>query len=324
MKLVKGEGSMMQQAFKFPRLILPVLAAGIMLSAAPALAQYSQEAVHQYNQGIEAYSQQHTAEAIKHFSKAVQIDPGYGDAYYNMGSIYYQNKQFAEAADMFQKSVRMSPADSQAKYNLALTLEKLQRYDEAVGVLGKIPAGDPKYSQARMKMDELRPALKPQSAGAEKPALVKPAATPTVQKPLVPTKPAAVPASPKLNAQAFSKGYDGPTGIAIGPGGFMYVANYSKNTIYRVGAGGEKTIFAQGEGLKGPIGLIYNPKANELYVANYLLGNVSRINGTGKVSILVGGLNKPYNLFLDTVNNTLYISEQDPANQISRVALPTP
>jgi tetratricopeptide (TPR) repeat protein len=321
---------MMQKAFqiqgsKIQRLILPMLAAGVMLSATPALAQYSQEAVHQYNQGIEAYSQGHTAEALKHFNKAVQVDPGYGDAYYNMGSIYYQSKQYAEASDMFHKSVRMSPTDSQAKYNLALTLEKLQRYDEAVSVLGKIPATDPKYSQARMKMDELRPALKPQSTGATTPALVKPAPATSMadkQKPLVnPAKPA-TPASPKLATQLFSKGYDGPTGIAIGPGGFMYVANYSKNTIYRVGAGGEKTIFAQGEGLKGPIGLIYNPKVNELYVANYLLGNVSRINATGKVSALVSGLNKPYNLFLDTVNNTLYISEQDPANQISRVMLP--
>jgi tetratricopeptide (TPR) repeat protein len=318
----------MQQAFKFqrklPKFMLPMLAAGILLSATPALAQLSQEAIRNYNQGIESYSQGHTTEALKHFNKAVQLDPGYGDAYYNMGSIYYQSKQYAEAAEMFQKSVRMSPTDGQAKYNLALTLEKMQRYDDAVSILGKIPASDPKYAQARIKMDELRPGLKPQkgqSAGATPAA--KPAAP--AQKPLIsqPTKPAA-PAAAKLATQVFSKGYDGPTGIAIGPGGFMYVANYSKNTIYRVGAGGEKTIFAQGEGLKGPIGLIFNPKANDLYVANYLLGTVSRINEAGKVTSLVTGLNKPYNLFLDTVNNTLYISEQDPANQISRVVLPTP
>ena len=321
----------MQKAFKLPfkfqQAILPILSAAsvaIVLSTSPALAQYSPEAARQYNQGIESYSQGHPSDALKHFNKAVQIDPSYGDAYYNMGSIYYQNKQYSEASDMFQKAVRMTPNDGQAKYNLALTFEKLQRNEEAVAILGKIPASDPKYAQARMKMDELRPTLKPQSAAATQPALVKTPTTPsTAQKPLVsPAKPATAPASTKLTAQAFSKGYDGPTGIAIGPGGFMYVANYSKNIIYRVGAGGEKTVFAQGEGLKGPIGLIYHGKANELYVANYLLGSVSRINSAGKVSTLVSGLNKPYNLFLDTVNNTLYISEQDPANQISRVALP--
>jgi len=314
----------MYHAHKFPftvhhwgiqKYLLPLLVTGFMLSApATALAQSSPEAVHNYNQGIEAYSQGHTADALKHFNKAVQLEPGYADAYYNMGSIYYQNKQYTEAADMFQKAAKMNPTDGQAKYNQALSLEKLQRYEEAVNVLNKIPSTDPKYAQARMKIDEIRPTLKPQTAN-------KPAASAT-EKPKPSSSGAA--GAGKLATQVFSKGYDGPTGIAIGPGGFMYVANYSKNTIYRVGAGGEKTIFAQGEGLKGPIGLTYNAKTNELYIANYLLGTVARINAAGKISTLVSGLNKPYNLFLDTVNNVLYISEQDPANQISRVMLATP
>jgi tetratricopeptide (TPR) repeat protein len=309
----------MENAVQFPlnlipqslkQATLPLLAAGLMLSAAPALAQNSPEAIRSYNQGIEAYSQGHNAEALKFFAKAVQTDPGYGDAYYNMGSIYYQNQQYTDAASMFQKAVKISPNDGQAKYNLALSLEKLKRYDEAVAVLSKIPSTDPRYAQARMKIDEL-PTLKPHNTSVvnTKPA---PGATP------------AKPAATKLSTQVFSKGYDGPTGIAIGPGGFMYVANYSKNTIYKVGASGEKSVFAQGEGIKGPIGLIYNGKANELYVANYLMGSVARINASGKASTLVSGLNKPYNLFLDTINNVLYISEQDPANQISRVMLPTP
>ena len=103
----------------------------------------------------------------------------------------------------------------------------------------------------------------------------------------------------------------------------MYVANYSKNLLYRVGAGGEKTVFVQNEGLiKGPIGLAFNPKSNEIYVANYLLNNVVRVDAKGKASVLVSGLNKPYNLFMDTVNNALFISEQDPANLVSRVVLP--
>jgi DNA-binding beta-propeller fold protein YncE len=101
----------------------------------------------------------------------------------------------------------------------------------------------------------------------------------------------------------------------------MYVANYSKNLIYRVGANGDKTVFTQGDTLKGPIGLVYNAKSNELYAANYLQNNIVRINSTGKASVLVSGLNKPYNLFLDSVNNVLYVSEQE-NNVISRIALP--
>lgn len=296
-----------------------LLATSLLFSALPqtAQAQTSPEAIRSYNDGIEAYNHGDVPGALRRFDRAVQIDPNYAAAYYNMGSIYYQLKQYGDAADMFQKAVNLSPTDSQAKYNLALSLEKLSHNQEAVRVLQQIPVNDPKYPQAKAKIDDLSPPLKTASQNKPAASTAKPA-----QKPSTPLVQPAKPAANKLSAQAFSKGYDGPTGIAIGPGGYMYVANYSKNQIYRVGAGGEKSVFAQGEGIKGPIGLAFNPKTNELYVANYLLNSVSRINASGKVSTLVSSLNKPYNLFMDTVNNVLYVSEQDPANQISKIALP--
>lgn len=306
--------------------LLSGLMAGSLWLQPIGLAQASNnlEAIQNYNQGIEAYNQGRVNDALNKFTRATQIDPAYGDAYYNMGSIYYQLKRFPDAADMFQKSVNLAPADSNAKYNLALCLEKLSRNEEAINILSQIPASDPKYAQARVKLNELRPDLKPQNtpAAASKPAATtpanKPATTTTAAKPAAST----TPATGKATVKVFSKGYEGPTGITIGPGGFMYVANYSKNIIYRVGASGEKTVFSSGEGIKGPIGLTYNPKTNELYVANYLLNNVARINANGKSSVLIGGLNKPYNLFMDTVNNAVFVSEQDPANIISRIALP--
>lgn len=315
--------------------LLSGLMAGSLWLQPAGMAQTSNnlEAIQNYNQGIEAYNQGRVNDALGKFTRATQIDPAYGDAYYNMGSIYYQLKRFPDAADMFQKSVNLAPTDGNAKYNLALCLEKLNRNEEAINILSQIPASDAKYAQARVKLNELRPELKPQNtpatatkpasapATANKPATTanKPATTaPSTSKPAT----AATPAAGKATVKVFSKGYEGPTGITIGPGGFMYVANYSKNIIYRVGASGEKTVFSSGEGIKGPIGLTYNPKTNELYVANYLLNNVARINANGKTSVLIGGLNKPYNLFMDTVNNAVFVSEQDPANIISRIALP--
>jgi tetratricopeptide (TPR) repeat protein len=321
-----------------PRHLRLILLSGLMAGSLwlqpteTAQASNNLEAIQNYNQGIEAYNQGRVNDALGKFTRATQIDPAYGDAYYNMGSIYYQLKRFPDAADMFQKAVNLAPADSNAKYNLALCLEKLNRSEEAINILSQIPASDPKYAQARVKLNELRPELKPQNtpATATKPASApatanKPTATPAASKPAAPsaTKPAAAASTAsKATVKVFSKGYEGPTGITIGPGGFMYVANYSKNIIYRVGASGEKTVFSSGEGIKGPIGLTYNPKTNELYVANYLLNNVARINANGKTSVLIGGLNKPYNLFMDTVNNAVFVSEQDPANVISRIALP--
>ncbi len=294
-----------------------LLAAGLCLGASltpAAQAQTSPDAIRNYNDGIEAYNHGDIAGALRKFDRAVQVDPNYAAAYYNMGSIYYQSKQYADAADMFQKAVTLSPTDTQAKYNLALSLEKLSHNQEAINVLKQIPVNDSKYPQAKAKIAELSP-VKANPAKIEPEKKTPSASNGKQPAPLVKS-------TAKLASQSFSKGYDGPTGITIGPGGYMYVANYSKNLIYRVGAGGEKSIFAQGDGLKGPIGLTFNPKTNELYVANYLLNNVASVNASGKVSTLVSGLNKPYNLFLDTINNALYISEQDPANRISKVALP--
>lgn len=314
----------MRIAFHFHRLLGSLLG-GLLVSllwfppAAMAQTSTNPEAIQNYNQGIEAYNQGRTNDALNKFIRATQVDPAYGDAYYNLGSMYYQLKRFPDAADMFQKSVNLSPNDHHAKYNLALSLEKLNRNEEAVNILSQIPASDPQYPQAKVKLNELRPALKPHSTPA---AATKPAPSNTAVKPAPATTTTAKPAAGKVSVNVFSKGYDGPTGITIGPGGFMYVANYSKNLIYRVGAGGEKTVFCSGESVKGPIGLTYNPKTNELYVANYLLNNVAKINAAGKASVLIGNLNKPYNLFMDTVNNALFVSEQDPANLISRIALP--
>lgn len=271
------------------------------------------EAIRSYNQAMEAHNQGRAQDALRFFNQAVSLDPTYSDAYYNMGSIHYQLKQYPQARDMFQRSVSINPADSQAKYNLALALEKMQRYDEAVGVLQQIFPNDKQYSQARAKIDTLRAAQQQATSPA--------ASTVTSGTPAIAQTPVVQPTTAsKPVVQTFSQGHDGPTGLAIGPGGFMYVANYSKNAIYRVGANGDKAIFAQGEHIRGPIGLVYNPRSNELYVANYLLNNIVRVDSQGKTSVLASGVGKPYNLFLDTLNSTLYITEQE-GNIISRVGL---
>lgn len=284
----------------------------------PAMAQ-STEAINAYNQGIQAYNQGITDQALKHFRKATDLYPQYTDAFYNMGSIHYQAGRYGEAKAAFQRTVDLNPTDNQAKYNLGLTLEKLHDYEGAVRIFSQVPVNDKKYPQARQKADQIqamlaqaqpKPQPKPQSTTTGVPGGSNPQGGYSIMDP-----------APKLSVQTFAKGFAGPTGMTIGPGGFMYVANYSKNAIYKVGAGGEKVMFAEGESLNGPIGLVYNAKANEMYVANYLKNNVIRISQEGKMSVMASGLNKPYNLYLDTMNNVLYVSEQE-TNTVSKIDLP--
>jgi tetratricopeptide (TPR) repeat protein len=298
-------------------------------------AQTPPDAIYNYNAGIQLYNQGKSGEAIQKFQQATAMDPQYAAAYYNMGSIYYQMAQYDNATNMFKKAVSLSPQDHQARYNLALCYEKQKSYSEALNALSLIPSSDSLSAKVRQKASEIQR----QKDAATATKTIKPAEVATKTTKI--TQPAKTATSVTTNATSsassssaaggkshtitriiFSRGYDGPTGIAIGPGGFMYVANYLENAIYRVGANGDKTLFVkESQGIKGPIGMAYNPKANELYVANYLNGNVVKISSDAKASVLMYGLTQPYNLFFDDVNNTLYVSEQK-SNIISKITLP--
>ena len=272
----------------------------LILATSPAMAA-SSTAVRYYNRGIDAYAQGETVKALEYFQKAVERDDQYADAYYNLGSLHYQMGTYTQARDAFGRTIELNPGDIHARYNMGLTLEKLGQHEEAVKYFMQVP-------NAKEKIDQLKPYLQKTAATNLQPA------TTAVQKPATATGPV------KVSVDTFARGFFGPTGMTIGPGGFMYVANYSKNAIYKVGADGEKVLFAQGEHLQGPIGLTYDTQTGDMYVANYLKNNVARVNPAGDVSVLTGGLKKPYNLFLDATNHVLYVSEQE-SNTISRIQL---
>ena len=311
-----------------------------LLLAAPAIAE-SPEATKFYNQGIDAYTQGNVPSALKLFEQAAKIDPSYADAHYNIGSIHYQNNNYDMAEMAFRNAVKYNPTDFQAKYNLALSLEQKKNYKEALSLYREIPATDLKFQRAQEKTKEISNYL---SGGTPQSTAQAQANQPTSQTVYQSQQPGNTAANPVTQQQAdaqrmsqlaqgdpataaimrevqtFSRGFFGPTGMTIGPGGFLFVANYSKHSIYKVGANGEKEVFIQGSGLQGPVGLTYNPRTKDLYVANYLKNTVSRITSKGEVNTLASGLKKPYNLFLDTMNNVLYVSEQE-TNTVSKIQL---
>lgn len=303
-------------------LILPGMLAGLaaVAIALPADAK-NPEAYRHYNLGIQAYNQGNLNEAVREFQRATQADPNYANAYFNLGSLYYQTGRFENAREAFERAMALDPLDSSTKYNLALTLEKLRQYDRALMILSRIPPGDPKGTLAQAKINELRsmmPKTIPGDSGKQ-PAITQPQqpANP-LQTPEVTQTPQIDPA--KLTLETFSKGYSGPTGMTFGPGGFLYVSSFTDNLIYKVGADGNKVVFARGDQIKGPMDIVYNDKTNELYVVNYHLNTVARVNPSGAVSVLTSGLKKPYNLLLDTQNNILYVSEQE-NNSVARIKL---
>jgi hypothetical protein len=314
--------------------LMSALLSVLLFSACPVLAQpaTTPDAARLSQMGYQAWSQGKTQQAIELFQQAVQVNPNYSEAYYNLGAAYYSNKQYPPALDAFQRATQLNPADNQARYYLGLTLDKLNRSADAVAELERIPASDAQYNKAQARLLDLRGKLgqqqtsarpaataaaatsKPTTSATQSPQANRPATTP----PQAVNKPAPSAAPPKVDVLA--RDLAGPTGMAIGPGGLLYVANYSKNAIVKVLPSGQKSVLVENQGLSGPIGLVIDPNSGNLYVANYLKNNIARVTPAGKVTIVASGLNKPYNLLFDPLSNTLFVTEQE-TNTVSRIRL---
>ncbi len=78
----------------------------------------------------------------------------------------------------------------------------------------------------------------------------------------------------------------GPTGVAVGPDGALYLADPQFRRVFRVGADGRITTFAR-EGLNAPSGLAFDSAGN-LYVSDTGSNLVMVIDRTGRMRTLAG------------------------------------
>lgn len=70
-------------------------------------------------------------DAIQHFSRATQLDAGFGDAYLGLGSALLSAKRFSDAVGPLQTAVKLEPRNPGAHYNLATALTRAGRKEEA-------------------------------------------------------------------------------------------------------------------------------------------------------------------------------------------------
>lgn len=70
-------------------------------------------------------------EAIQHFSRATQLDAGFGDAFLGLGSALLSAKRFADAIPPLQAAVKLEPRNPSAHYNLATALTRAGHKEEA-------------------------------------------------------------------------------------------------------------------------------------------------------------------------------------------------
>lgn len=69
--------------------------------------------------------------AIRHFSRATQLDAGFSDAYLGLGTALVADKQFAEAIPPLQKYEELAPDSPTGHYELALAYSGVGRKEDA-------------------------------------------------------------------------------------------------------------------------------------------------------------------------------------------------
>lgn len=70
-------------------------------------------------------------EAIQHFSRATQLDAGFGDAFLGLGTSLLSAKRFSDAIAPLKTAVKLEPRNPGAHYNLATALTRAGRKEEA-------------------------------------------------------------------------------------------------------------------------------------------------------------------------------------------------
>ena len=86
-----------------------------------------------YSEGVEAAIKEDFKNAIKHFTRAIELDSTYKAAYFNRGLCYFNQQKYLEAITDYTKTINLVPNDSKTYFNRGLCYDQLKKFCEAVG-----------------------------------------------------------------------------------------------------------------------------------------------------------------------------------------------
>lgn len=104
--------------------------------------QFSAEARAAFERGQDLSQMDHDEEAIEAFKQAVNLEPGYAEAYFRMAYSYTvlgkkdeAEAAFEKAAKAYEKFTHKNPKNARAQFNMGLAYGKLLKPEEAVKAL---------------------------------------------------------------------------------------------------------------------------------------------------------------------------------------------
>lgn len=257
----------------------------------------SNEAVLQYNQGIDYYKVGQYDNAIAAFRAAIKLDPSYIDAYYNLGTVLESLHQYDAALAVFKQVIVRKPDDYDSVYKAAWLSYKLGEDQKARIYLSIIPSNCSRTKDAQALAAEMNFNLIPMQT----PTTTTTNSTTTVvtKKPSIPA--AAAPAQPKKTVNQTSGIYQNipaPTGVTSDKSGNVYIAEFNNNAIIQIAPDNKKIVFLKDPKISGPIGLAFD-KFQNMYIANYNKDNVLKVSKNGQITVLINNVKKPYYLYID-------------------------
>jgi predicted O-linked N-acetylglucosamine transferase (SPINDLY family) len=139
------------------------------------------EALKEFELGNGALASQRFPLALRHFQRAVSLDPGLAEAQANLGALLKDMGQMPEAEFHLARAVALKPALTPACFNLGLRRIDQRRWAEAAELLQRVLAREPREADAHywlanalMGMGDMQRARKSyQAASRLKPALVQ-------------------------------------------------------------------------------------------------------------------------------------------------------
>lgn len=70
-------------------------------------------------------------EAVQHFSRATELDAGFGDAFLGLGTTLISAKRFSDAIPPLEMAIKLEPRNPAAHYSLATALTRVGRKQDA-------------------------------------------------------------------------------------------------------------------------------------------------------------------------------------------------
>ncbi len=116
-------------------------------------------ALRELHAGNAAETEGRNDEAVKHYRKAVALDPTFGDAHNNLGLAYAKQGRLEDAMAEWRRAIEVQPGHPRAHFNLGRAQEERGSLAEAAESYRKSVAGDPRNAAAFVNLGNVLKAL---------------------------------------------------------------------------------------------------------------------------------------------------------------------